>query len=221
MMRLEIARPMTMPMPTAASALMIRLRSSTRWSKNDIAAPASSSARGRGAVSGVAAVAIGYSFGFVRGFGGLVPVRGLGFVLGEIHAHQVGVVHGIARLSVCDAGVCPRSRIGSGRYGIVHSGGVRRIRWDGSGRDGTGVGGRHSRDGRHCRKGGGRGRRAAPLVGLSLQIAQVTLKRRSQISGNAAEFRHDLAEVPRQLRYLLRTEHDQRNDKDYNEMRDA
>ena len=40
----ETSRPTIMPTPTPSSELMIRLRSSTRWSKNDMRAPASSSA---------------------------------------------------------------------------------------------------------------------------------------------------------------------------------
>src|ERR1700735_130564 len=43
----ETARPATIPIPIAASALTMRLRSSTRWSKNDIAPPGSSLAGGR------------------------------------------------------------------------------------------------------------------------------------------------------------------------------
>src|SRR5579862_1752284 len=99
MKRFETDSPMTIPTPIDSSALMIRLRSSTRCSKNDIAALGSSSGRGREAVSGDAAVAIDHSLRFVFGlssgfcglFGRFQTVGRL--VFGEIHAHQVGIVH--------------------------------------------------------------------------------------------------------------------------------
>src|SRR5579864_1328814 len=90
-MRLATAKPITIPMPTAASALMIRLRNSTRWSKNDIAAPESSSARGRRVGSGVAALAIAHLFGIQFGFGRRRLDRRI--VLREVHLRDVGIVN--------------------------------------------------------------------------------------------------------------------------------
>src|ERR1700733_14557769 len=106
MKRLETESPMIIPTPMASSALMIRLRSSTRCSKNDIAALGSSSGRGREAVSGDAAVAIDISLRFVFGLrsgfcGPFGRFRAVGrLVFGEIHAHQVRIVHRIAGLGV-------------------------------------------------------------------------------------------------------------------------
>src|SRR5579859_2083681 len=86
-------KPSTIPTPTAASALIRRLRNSTRWSKKDIAAPASSSACCRGVSSGGADAAIFYSFGIFLGLGGLRfvgPAAGI-----KLGAGEVGIVPGI------------------------------------------------------------------------------------------------------------------------------
>src|SRR5690348_2748209 len=91
--RLATVRPITIPIPTAISALMMRLRNSTKWSKNDIAAPESSSACWRGVRSGVAGAAIFYSFRIFLGVGGWRFFRWAS--RGKLCAGEIGIFPGV------------------------------------------------------------------------------------------------------------------------------
>src|SRR6185437_5658778 len=125
--RLATVRPITIPTPTAISALMMRLRNSTKWSKKDIAAPDSSSACWRGVSSGGADAAIFYSFRIFLGLGGLRFFRRAARI--NLGAREVGIVPRILPAQVRIGNINGKGIVARVRYG----GGIRRFGGYGAG----------------------------------------------------------------------------------------